>query len=110
MQTAFGALKLLSSCAEVPPKSIRALRAARSTRIATRSARRCPADSEGAVLQRADHAAHRLFRVVLHVRHERDHHVAAELRDHPRSSSTPFWFAAICARRSAMFCSTLRAG
>ncbi|EDT37263.1 hypothetical protein BamMEX5DRAFT_6958 [Burkholderia ambifaria MEX-5] len=36
MQTAFGALKLLSSCAEVPVKSISARRAARSTRIATR--------------------------------------------------------------------------
>ena len=35
MQTAVGALKLFSSCAEVPVKSISALRAAASTRIAT---------------------------------------------------------------------------
>ena len=35
MHTAFGALKLPGSCAEVPVKSISAVRACASTRIAT---------------------------------------------------------------------------
>ena len=62
MVTAFGALKLFGSCAQVPVKSIVALRAARDRRVIAHRGSRAPLSSGSvkcAVLERGDHAAHR---------------------------------------------------
>ncbi len=111
METAAGALKLFGSCAEVPVKSIVAVLRSFFIEILTfmtaplSSGNSKPPSFSTPSTRRTDSSAF-AWTWLMYAR-TTSRPKCSTIRP---SSCTPFSLAATCARRSAMFCSMLRAG